>query len=376
MTNAALDQQMLHFDADSQRLVCKGEWDVTHVSQLQLTINAITWPTAGKINIDGRDIEKMDSAGAWLLDNLRTQLTKDSLTVSVENLANDHQELLSIVSNKLANEKPLPEVTPIPWLASVGMKTIQGLSEFQDYLAFIGKLSLEALRIGFNPKHLRWGAIANVIYRTGFQGLPIIALLSLLIGVVITYQMGLQLKNYGANIFIVDLLGLSILREFGPLITAIMVAGRTGSAFTAQLGMMKLNQEIDALDTMGVTPAELLLLPRITGLFVALPLLTVWADIFGVLGGMIMSNTMLSITWYDFLHRFPTVIPLRALLLGLGKAPVFALIISSIGCYQGMKVKESADSVGLNTTRSVVLSIFFIIVADAIFSVIFSELKL
>jgi phospholipid/cholesterol/gamma-HCH transport system permease protein len=155
-----------------------------------------------------------------------------------------------------------------------------------------------------------------------------------------------------------------------------MVAGRTGSAFTAQLGMMKLNQEIDALDTIGVTPAELLLLPRLIGLFIALPLLTMWADIFGVVGGMVTSNSMLSITWYDFLHRFPTVIPLRALLLGLGKAPVFALVIASIGCYQGMKVEGGADSVGLNTTRSVVLSIFFIIVADAIFSVIFSELKL
>jgi phospholipid/cholesterol/gamma-HCH transport system permease protein len=197
-----------------------------------------------------------------------------------------------------------------------------------------------------------------------------------MIGVVITYQMGLQLKNYGANIFIVDLLGLAILREFGPLLTAIMVAGRTGSAFTAHLGMMKLNQEIDALNTMGVTPGELLLLPRIIGMLIVLPLITVWADIVGVFGGMVMSNNMLGITWYDFLHRFPKVIPLRALLVGLGKTPIFALLIASIGCFQGMQVKEGAASLGQNTTRSVVLSIFFIIVADAIFSVIFSKMKL
>jgi phospholipid/cholesterol/gamma-HCH transport system permease protein len=188
--------------------------------------------------------------------------------------------------------------------------------------------------------------------------------------------MGLQLRNYGANIYIVDLLGLSVLREFGPLITAIMVAGRTGSAFTAQLGIMKINQEIDALDTMGVTPAELLILPRIAGLFITLPLLTLWSDIFGVVGGMVMSNNMLGITWYDFLQRFPHVIPLKTLIIGLGKAPVFALIISSIGCFQGVRVDGSASSVGLNTTRSVVLSIFFIIVADAAFSIIFSKLKL
>jgi len=196
------------------------------------------------------------------------------------------------------------------------------------------------------------------------------------VGVVITYQMGLQLKNYGANIYIVDLLGISILREFGPLLTSIMVAGRTGSAFTAELGMMKLNQEIDALNTMGVTPAELLLLPRIIGLVIVLPLLTIWSDIFGVIGGMIMSNNMLDITWYDFLFRFPNVVPLKTLIIGLGKTPVFALIIASVSCFQGMRVSSSAASLGANTTRSVVLSIFFILVADAGFSIIFSELKL
>jgi len=218
--------------------------------------------------------------------------------------------------------------------------------------------------------------VVDVVYKTGYQALPIIALLSFMIGVVITYQMGVQLKSYGANIFIVDLLGLSVLREFGPLLTAIMVAGRTGSAFTAELGTMKVNREIDVLNTMGVTPAELLLLPRIIGLVIALPLLTMWADIFGVLGGMVMSKDMLGIHWQDFLLRFEQQIPVRALLIGLGKAPVFALIIASIGCFEGMQVKGSADSVGKQTTRSVVWAIFFIIVADAIFSVLFSKLKL
>jgi len=197
-----------------------------------------------------------------------------------------------------------------------------------------------------------------------------------MIGIVLTYQMGVQLRNYGANIFIVDLLGLSVLREFGPLLTAIMIAGRTGSSFTAELGLMKANQEIDALTTMGVTPAELLILPKIIGLFIALPLLTIWADIFGIIGGMIMAKNMLGIGWYDFLHRFQSQIPVRALLIGLGKAPIFALLIASIGCFEGVSVKDTADSIGKNTTKSVVYSIFFIIVADAIFSIIFSKLKL
>jgi phospholipid/cholesterol/gamma-HCH transport system permease protein len=155
-----------------------------------------------------------------------------------------------------------------------------------------------------------------------------------------------------------------------------MVAGRTGSAFTAQLGTMKINQEIDALNTMGVTPAELLLLPRIIGLIITLPLLTMWADIFGTMGGMIMAHNMLGITPHDFLLRFEHVIPLRTLLIGLGKTPVFAMLIATIGCFEGMRVHGSADSVGQQTTRSVVLAIFFIIVADAIFSIVFSKMGL
>jgi phospholipid/cholesterol/gamma-HCH transport system permease protein len=262
------------------------------------------------------------------------------------------------------------------FLAIVGKQTLRQLNEFHAYLTFVGKLTIEALRLFSQGAKVRWSALAGVIYRNGYQALPIIALLSFMIGVVIAYQMGVQLRNYGANIYIVDFLGLAILREFGCLLTAIMIAGRTGSAFTAQLGLMKINQEIDALDTMGVTPADILLLPRVMGLFIVLPLLTVWADVFGILGGMVMADNMLSLNPNDFLHRFAQVIPLRAFLIGIGKAPVFALIIASIGCFQGMRVEGSAESVGRNTTRSVVLAIFFIILADAFFSILFSELNL
>ena len=162
-------------------------------------------------------------------------------------------KLLTIVDEKIAENIQLPIVKKPGKLAVLGYDTVVRLQGLQDYLAFVGQLTFELIRLMRNPSHWRWNSLASVIYRTGYQALPIIALLSFLIGVVLTYQMGLQLRNYGANIFIVDLLGLSVLREFGPLITAIMVSGRTGSAFTASLGMMKLNQEIDALDTLGVT---------------------------------------------------------------------------------------------------------------------------
>lgn len=369
-------KDVIQYDPTARQIKCQDDWDLANFPRLKAAMATLSLPSKSEITIDGAAIKKMDSAGAWLLNTWQAALKQKEIKIHLENFSKEHQSLLSIVEDRMEDEAPLPPIKKLPWLARTGKETIRLLLQLDYYLTFVGKLAIEALRIGMNPKNWRWNALASVIYRNGYQALPIIALLSLMIGVVMTYQMGLQLRDYGANIYIVDLLGLSILREFAPLLTAIMVAGRTGSAFTAQLGIMKINQEIDALDTMGVTPAELLLLPRIAGLFIALPLLTVWADIFGVIGGMIMANNMLSITWYDFLHRFPTVIPLKTLLLGLGKAPVFALIISSVGCYQGMQVTGSADSVGQNTTKSVVASIFFIIVADALFSVLFSKLKL
>lgn len=366
----------VRYDSHTRHLICQGDWDIHQLARLQALLKKISWPTSGNIIIDTQAITKMDSAGAWLLAMSQKMLEGRGLHIQLQALSQQHQVLLSLVQKRLQNEITLPVIKKMNGIARFGQQTVWQIKEFLQYLNFVGQLTIESLRILRSPTHMRWNALASTIYRTGYQALPIIALLSFMIGVVITYQMGLQLRNYGANIYIVDLLGLSILREFGPLLTAIMVAGRTGSSFTAQIGIMKINQEIDALDTIGVTPAELLILPRIIGLFIALPLLTIWADIFGIIGGMLMASNMLKITWFDFLHRFPHVIPLKSLIIGLCKAPVFALIIGSVGCYQGIQVAGNADSVGRNTTRSVVLAIFFIIVADAIFSIIFSKLKL
>jgi phospholipid/cholesterol/gamma-HCH transport system permease protein len=183
-----------------------------------------------------------------------------------------------------------------------------------------------------------------------------------------------QLSHYGANIFVVDLLGIALLREFAPLLTAIIMAGRTGSAYTAQLGTMKLNQEFDALQTMGLSPMHMLVLPKIVALLIALPLLTVVADFVGVLGGMIMAKSMLQVSFIDFLSRFSEVVSLKNYVIGLIKTPVFALLIATIGCYQGFQVHASATSVGQRTTTSVVQSIFAIIAADAAFSILFSYL--
>ncbi len=371
-----LPNDAVDYQASTQQFICRGDWDINQLPALNAQLNALALPAPTTVAINGAEITKLDSAGALRLLEWQKQLSAKGFSVSVVAFAPHHQALLTLVDKNLQKELPLPKEVPLGVIANLGRNAIALYKEFRDYLNFVGHLFLEWLRVLANPSHLRFPALTSIIYSSGYQALPIIALLSFMIGVVITYQMGLQLRNYGANVYIVDLLGLAILREFAPLLTAIMVAGRTGSSFTAHLGIMKINQEIDALNTMGVTPGELLLLPRIFGLFISLPLLTMWANIFGIVGGIIMANSMLNITWHDFMVRFPHVIKLKNLMIGLGKAPIFALIIASIGCFQGIQVEENANSLGRNTTRSVVHAIFFIIVADAILSIIFSKLKL
>lgn len=366
----------VEFNAQQHTLTCKGEWDLNNLTQLQLVFANQQWPHQGEIAINGEAVTKMDSAGAWLLIEWRKKWEQQGLKSRLEKFPEQYQTLLNLIEKRVTQEGTPPNAQSPPWLARVGKSAVVQFFELKDFFNFIGLLSTELLSILRHPAQFRFSSLVSVIQKTGYQALPIIGLLSLMIGIVLAYQMGVQLRNYGANIFIVNLLGLSVLREFGPLITAIMVAGRTGSAYTAQLGLMKMNQEVDALTTMGITSGELLILPRIIGLVIALPLLTVWADIFGVFGGMLMANNMLHITWDSFLSRFQHEIPLKTLIIGLGKTPIFALLISSIGCFQGIRVEDRAESIGTNTTRSVVLAIFFIIVADAAFSIIFSKLKL
>ncbi len=362
---------LVDYDVDTQTLTCRDEWDLAHLTVLQAELQALSIPRDMPILINGQAITKMDSAAAWAFTQWQAGRTARLVDFAEPNLI-----LLNLVEKELAVKPVLSQVKKLNPIAIVGRASVAACKYLADYLAFIGELTLEIGEWFKKPNCIRWSAIAAVIYRTGYEALPIIALISFMIGLVIAYQMGLELKAYGANVYVINVIGLSVLREFGPLITAIMVAGRSGSAFTAQLGMMKLNQEIDALQTMGLTPGQLLLLPRVIGLVIALPLITMWADIFGVLGGIVTAGSLLNISWYDFLHRFPGAVPLKTLLIGLGKTPIFALVIASIASHQGMRVELGANSVGRNTTRSVVLSIFFIIVVDAVFSVILSELNL
>jgi phospholipid/cholesterol/gamma-HCH transport system permease protein len=266
--------------------------------------------------------------------------------------------------------KPMPALEPIgrsaeaAWLQTVAL------------LGFLGESAHALARAAAHPRRLRWRPILFNIRSAGFDALPIVGLLSFLLGLVVAYQGADQLRRYGANIFVADLVGLSMLREFAPLITAIIIAGRSGSAYAAQIGTMAVTEEIDAMRTLGIPPLDMLVLPKILALLVALPLLTVFADVLGVLGGMVMAQAQLGVGYGEFLHRFVKAVSVTAYLIGIGKAPVFAAIIAVVGCFQGFRTQGGADSVGRQTTKSVVQSIFLVIVADALFSIAFSALDL
>ena len=258
----------------------------------------------------------------------------------------------------------------------VGKATVVAFQQLLEILSFVGELAVALAKSVLQPHRIRWKPILFNIRSAGFDALPIVGLLSFLLGIVVAYQGAGQLRQYGANIFVADLVGLSMLREFAPLMTAIIVAGRSGSAYAAQIGTMMVTEEIDAMRTLGISPQELLVLPKVIALIIALPLLTFFADVLGVFGGMLMAQQQLDVGFAEFLGRFVKAVSPTAFMIGIGKAPVFAVIIAMVGCFQGFRTKGGADSVGRQTTRSVVQAIFLVIVADALFSVAFSMLDL
>ncbi len=354
---------------------CTGAWTLEWVAELERRIAQAAWPAAAELQFDASGIIAMDTAGAWLLHRTISCLQRGGRKVMLRGLHPDQESLVRSLEGLAAaagDASAVPE--PDGLLTATGKETVSRLRFAFKFLVFIGENVRAALRWIAHPARIRWHTALHELQLAGFNALPITGLLAFLMGIVIAYQGADQLRRYGANIFIADLVGLSMLRELAPLLTAIIVAGRSGSAYAAQIGTMKVTEEIDALRTIGVPPLELLVLPKILALAVALPLLTVFADIVGVFGGMAMAALQLNVGFNDFLDRLNYAIELPSFMVGVGKAPVFAVIIALVGCFQGLQVSGSADSVGRQTTVSVVQAIFLVIVVDALFSVAFNWL--
>ena len=362
-----------------QELALSGSWTARGIGEVEHQLASVRVPAKTELIADGSLVKALDTAGAWTLQKLLLRLRNEGVTVTMQGLQPQFSKLLEVVAKQVSDQagNPAPAaIKPPSALERIGRSVASGFEQSVALLSFVGESAVALTGSVTHPARIRWRPILFNIRRTGFDALPIVGLLSFLLGIVVAYQGADQLVKYGANIFVADLVGLSMLREFAPLITAIILAGRSGSAFAAQIGTMTVTEEIDAMRTIGIAPMELLVLPKIIALVIVLPLLTVFADVLGVFGGMLMAQAQLGVTYADFLDRFVKAVSVTAYLVGIGKAPVFGLIIAVVGCFQGFRTKGGADSVGRQTTKSVVQSIFLVIVADALFSVAFSALDL
>ena len=351
-----------------------GHWITLGIGNIEGQLQAFSTPDIREMVVDGSSVENMDTVGVWLLQKWLQQLRNNGHTVQLRGWSPRFVKLLDLTAGY--HHTSLPPTPRAPALELIGRTVANIASQTLALLSFVGECAVAFAGSVAHPARIRWRPVLHNIHSAGLGALPIVGLLSFLMGIVIAYQAADQLRQYGANIFVVDLVGLSMLREFAPLMTAIIVAGRSGSAFAAQIGTMSVSEEIDAMRTIGIPPIEMLVLPKIIALIIALPLLTVFADVMGVLGGMIMARAQLDVGFDDFLARFNKAITLSPYLIGIGKAPVFAGIIAVVGCFHGFNTRGGADSVGRQTTRSVVQAIFIVIVADAMFSILFSVLDI
>jgi phospholipid/cholesterol/gamma-HCH transport system permease protein len=354
-------------------LALSGCWTALGIGILDRQLSALPVSRQAQIVVDGARVEALDTVGVWVLRRLSERVRREGGTVRLTGWRAEHAKLLDLIAQNAAQSAPmLPQ--PRPALERLGRAAVTALEQIFALLNFVGESAVALAGSVAHPTRVRWRTILHDIQGAGFNALPIVGLLSFLLGIVVAYQGAEQLRRYGANIFVADLVGWSMLREFAPLMAAIIVAGRSGSAYAAQIGTMTVTEEIDAMRTLGIAPLDVLVLPKIFALLIALPLLTVYADVLGVFGGMMMARAQLGVGYGEFLDRLVIAIEPSTYWLGIVKAPVFAAIIAVVGCFQGFLTHGGADSVGRQTTRAVVHAIFLVIVADALFSILFSIL--
>lgn len=352
-----------------------GAWTLAHADALDRAMATVK-PGSGTVTFDLSTVEIMDTVGAWLILRTAESAAAGGAKVSwVEPPPAVQPLFMRVLDAGAAPEAEIRRrVLFLDWLTDVGAATESVGKQALDLLAFFGALVETFWRILKRPSRLRWVAVISHIERTGLNALPIVGMISFLVGVVLAFQGADQLRRFGAQVFTVNMVGISVLREMGILLTAIVVAGRSGSAFTAEIGAMQVNEEVDALRVTGLDPMEVLVVPRVLALVIALPLLTFFADIMGLLGGGVMSVALLDIGFGQYWRLLNNAVALNTFMVGIVKAPVFALLIALVGCFEGLRVSGSAESVGLLTTRSVVEGIFLVIIFDALFSILFSYL--
>lgn len=361
-------------DSALREIILKGRWTIDFGGDIETQTKNLTSLEPKPTLIDTTNIEKLDTLGGWLIHLLMQSYELSGSKVTLRGLSPENEALLTRIRRKAPARPPAPrkKALIITQFEQIGLATVSILGNLGGYLSFNGLIIARLLGVFREPKRLRMTPLIYQMEQVGWNALPIVSLISFLIGAVLVNQGAIQLRQFGAELFVVDMLAIAHLRELGVLLTAIIVAGRSGSAFTAQIGSMVLNEEVDAMKTIGLHPIDVLVLPRMLALILVLPILTFVADIMGAVGGSVMAWATLDISPGAFIERFNEAVSTNTFLVGMIKAPFFAAVIASSGCYEGLSVTGSAESVGEHTTRSVVQSIFLVIVLNALFAVFFT----
>ena len=353
-----------------------GVWRLSNLVAITGALQSIEPDTRHRQVLDGSGLQELDTAAGFTLYRELARLGGGDTEVSLQGFDRKHERLLALVRDRMDCVPAVHKSIHQDALQRIGAATLKLWSLLQTHVGFVGTVSSEALTLIRRPQLFRVKETVAQFEDICLDAIPIVGLVTFLIGVVIAYLLGIQALQYGANIFVVDGVGLAVCRELSPLLVAVVVAGRSGAAFTAQIGTMKVQQEIDAISTLGLSPVQVLVIPRLVAIVVALPLLVFVGDVAGILGGMLICAIQLDVTPLTFLDRMHSVLPMSAPVVGLVKAPVFAAFIAIIACRMGMLVARDARSVGLNTTSTVVQSIVWVILLDAVFAVIFQHLDI
>ena len=360
-------------------LTLGGRWNAAAVASIDRELRELPLDGVERVEIDAGEAQ-IDLSGAWTLHRFVESLARRNVAVKY---AGAMPDALRVVGKALRERRKSPrgegdapddDDSPFNPVGAIGRSVVERIQGLIEGLAFFGRIVHVFARAFLSLRRLRPISIARHVYDTGITAIPIVSLIAFLISIIIAYLSAGQLQSYGADIFVVDLITVGVLRELGVLLTAIIIAGRSGSAFAAEIGAMKLNEEIDALTATGVDPIETLVLPRLIGLVVALPLLTFIADVVGLTGGALLCYSLLDMPLQQFINRANEAIAPTTFWVGIIKAPVFAILIAMAGTYRGMQVRGSSRELGRLTTVAVVQAIFLVLLADAAFAILFMKL--
>lgn len=326
-------------------------------------------PASLTVNLTG--LTHADSTGALTLIRMEDMARERSVPFAFTGVTREIQGIMDLIDRRSLTEPPIhPEKAAAPFFEGVGESCLSLSRDFVNVMTFLGDLMTALFYSLFHPRSVRWSDVVFYMKKAGAEALPIVGLISLLIGLIMAFMSSLQLKQFGANIYVASLVGISIVKELGPMMTAIIVAGRSGSAFAAEIGTMMVNEEVDALVTMGFEPVRFLAVPKVIAAMIVVPLLTLYSMMFGILGGLLVGVVGLDLTLYTYIQESFNSINMKDILTSLLKSGVFAALISGIGCQRGFQVVGGAEAVGESTTSAVVSAIFLIIIADSAFAIL------